>query len=109
MPTPPMPEPLPDAPGIYFVWRDDRVVYVGQSQRLSSRCQIGNHGVIKTGDGLSWLLFDVKQLVFAECFYIGILRPAYNEIGRASCRVRVSVFAGRGAQQVITIETHCDR
>lgn len=69
---------LPDRPGIYFVWSGDRVVYVGQSIKLSSRCHLKRHDKIKDEDWISWLEMPAADLYFAECFYIGILQPERN-------------------------------
>jgi hypothetical protein len=69
---------LPAVPGIYFVWNGGRVVYVGQSVRLSGRCILGSHHAILPGDMLSWVEELPARLNFAESFYIGILKPERN-------------------------------
>ena len=69
---------LPGRPGIYFVWRDDRIQYVGQSVNLNHRARLRYDGTIKIGDKLSWLPLPLESLYFAEAFYIGILRPERN-------------------------------
>ncbi len=74
--------PLPEQSGVYFVWSDGRVVYVGQSIRLCQRAKIG-HERIKADDRLSWLEFPVLMLNFAEAFYIGVTRPVRNFGSRA--------------------------
>ncbi|PYI55332.1 MAG: hypothetical protein DMC62_03425, partial [Verrucomicrobia bacterium] len=71
-------EGLPNVSGIYFVWSDDRVVYVGQSRRLCGRCIIGGHHAIGDGDMLSWVEEPIGQLKYAEAFYIGVLKPERN-------------------------------
>lgn len=68
---------LPQAPGIYFAWRQGAVQYVGQSINLSGRCKEGHHKLQK-GDSLSYLLLPKHELNFAESFYIGILKPLRN-------------------------------
>ena len=70
-------ESLPDGPGVYFVWRMDRVVYVGQSVHLCKRANL-KHERIQHGDLLSWLEVPMWELDFAESFYIGICRPRMN-------------------------------
>lgn len=71
-------EGIPDFSGIYFVWAGGKVVYVGQSVKLSGRCNLRHHGRIFPGEMLSWVPEPSARLNFAECFYIGILRPERN-------------------------------
>jgi hypothetical protein len=70
-------EGVPSCSGIYFVWDDGRVVYVGKSSRLVGRCTLTHHA-INEGDWLSWIEFPITMLNFAECFYIGALKPIRN-------------------------------
>jgi hypothetical protein len=71
-------EGVPDHSGIYFVWNGARVVYVGQSVRLSRRCLLGGHHALMPGDRISWVAIEPAHLNFAECFYIGLLKPERN-------------------------------
>ncbi len=72
-------EGLPDASGIYFVWNNGQVVYVGRSARLSARCFISQkHHAIFHGDLISWLEEPLARLKIMEAFYIGTLKPARN-------------------------------
>ena len=73
---------IPAVSGIYFVWAGGKVVYVGQSVRLSSRCAIRNHHAIFAGEMLSWVPEPLPRLNVAESFYIGILKPERNFGGR---------------------------
>jgi hypothetical protein len=70
-------EGVPSCSGIYFVWNDGRVVYVGKSSRLAGRCTLAHHAIAE-GDWLSWVEFPLTMLNFAECFYIGALKPIRN-------------------------------
>lgn len=74
---------LPQAPGIYFVWQDDLVEYVGQSVVLCNRAKLG-HERIRPGHRLSFVPIDRRDLDWAECWYIGKLRPILNFGSRAA-------------------------
>ena len=76
---------VPDFSGIYFIWAGGKVVYVGQSVKLSGRCGIRYHDQIFAGEMLSWVQEPLPRLNFAESFYIGILRPERN-FGRRARR-----------------------
>jgi len=78
-------EGIPSVSGIYFVWAGGKVVYVGQSVKLSGRCAIRYHDQIFAGDMLSWVPEPLLRLNFAESFYIGILKPERN-FGRRARR-----------------------
>jgi hypothetical protein len=69
---------LPSAPGIYFLWVDDVVEYVGQSIRLCDRLRLGMHHVLNERHRISVVFVDRKELTWAECYYIGALRPHRN-------------------------------
>ncbi len=73
----PMSCPIPSKPGIYFVWANGMVVYVGQAIVLSNRLR-ASHGCIVEGDKLSWIEFGPEELNFAEAYYIGVCRPIRN-------------------------------
>lgn len=85
---PPVPKPIvqagklseavPKTSGIYFVWSEGRVVYVGQSTNLFQRCGSVGHHAISFGEMISWLEQPVPRLNFAESFYIGITKPERN-------------------------------
>jgi hypothetical protein len=71
------PTGIPRSPGVYFVWRDERIIYVGRSINLCQRVTL-YHEKIQQGDHVSWLEFCLPDLNFAECFYIGVARPYLN-------------------------------
>lgn len=64
--------------GIYFVWRSGEVVYVGKSKNVYNRVN-RNHHIIKAGDGLSFIKAPKERLITTESFYIGILKPIFNQ------------------------------
>lgn len=68
---------LPESSGVYFVWCDDEVVYVGQAVNLRNRVRL-RHEQICSGDRVSWLEFPCAVLNYAEAFYIGIMCPSRN-------------------------------
>lgn len=78
---------LPTAPGVYFLWANDVVEYVGQSVKISQRVRLGLHKKLSEAHMISFLFFDEDVLNWAESFYIGILRPRLNfgKSSRAIC------------------------
>lgn len=69
---------VPVASGIYFVWENGIVTYVGQSVNMNSRVRLNNHQAIYKSDLLSFVPFEKDELVWAECYYVGMLRPKRN-------------------------------
>jgi len=69
---------LPPKSGIYIIWNHGNPVYVGQSQNLKLRCNLQNHKKLKEKDVISFIEIPVEDLDFAECFYIGTLKPVRN-------------------------------
>lgn len=69
---------IPEKSGIYFVWGDTRqIVYIGKSKNLRHRVttsypRIGSSRVV------SFLFYDLSELDYAECFYIGVYQPHEN-------------------------------
>jgi hypothetical protein len=82
-PTIPAPQPfvgqggIPTISGVYFIWKDAVVVYVGQSINLRRRLPQSR----MYGEQISWIEFPRSELLWAEAFYIGICRPARNTAG----------------------------
>lgn len=77
---------LPAAPGIYFLWSGDAIVYVGRSVKLCQRVTLGTHHVLKQEHRISYVVLDERELTWAECYYIGVLRPIENFGAAASHR-----------------------
>lgn len=69
---------LPEESGIYFFWRAGVVDYVGQSINLRNRVRLKGHHVLQEDHGISFVLIDRRDLDWAECWYIGALRPQCN-------------------------------
>ncbi len=69
---------LPDGSGIYFIWRNGAVVYVGKSACIQKRANLENHHILNPGDEISWKSCEVSELNFLECLYIGTIRPYLN-------------------------------
>jgi hypothetical protein len=68
---------LPDHPGVYFLWKDGLVEYVGRSVSLKTRVKTGHHA-LKPEHKISYLLFDMGVLDWAEYYYIGLCCPPLN-------------------------------
>lgn len=68
--------------GIYFLWKDEVVEYVGQSVNVSNRLR--GHTKTTRDDRVSMLPFPKEELNFAEAYYIGSLRPCRN-VGCVLC------------------------
>jgi hypothetical protein len=69
---------FPASPGIYFFWNGEVVEYVGQSINLSNRLKLGHHHVLRTDHVVSFVSVNRPELTWAECYYIGLLRPQLN-------------------------------
>lgn len=70
-------EAFPEQSGIYFLWAGSTITYVGQSVNLRNRLTLSHHQA-KIYHTVSWLLFEPHDLLFAESYYIGTLRPTLN-------------------------------
>jgi hypothetical protein len=84
-------ENMPATSGIYFLWDNtkDIVVYVGQSINLRNRVRSGHDKLPQIqSPTVSFLEFPVEELIFAESFYIGVLKPVLN--GATQSRVYCS-------------------
>lgn len=68
---------IPRTSGCYFAWEFGRVRYVGRAVDLNRRLTKSHHA-IESHWRLSWIELPIKELYFAEAFYIGILRPFKN-------------------------------
>lgn len=77
---------LPDTPGIYFLWKGNIIDYVGKSIRLSGRVKLGSHHVLQPGHEVSFVEIPERELTWAECHYIGLLKPLANFGAAASHR-----------------------
>jgi len=73
---------LPSEPGIYFLWLDGVVDYVGQAVRLKDRLTCREkgkgHHVLTDRHRINFVPTKIEYLNWAESYYIGILRPRQN-------------------------------
>ena len=69
---------LPRVSGIYFLWDEGKVVYVGQAKKLCDRLRLGSHHILTKNHRISFLFVNQNELTWAECYYIGIARPRLN-------------------------------
>ena len=69
---------IPVKPGIYFLSNcaGGDVRYVGKSSYLQQRLTYHPHSYMLPY--CAWRLIKEKDLDYAECFYIGTIRPDYN-------------------------------
>lgn len=68
--------PLVPICGVYFLVKDGRVVYVGQSVNIVAR--LGTHLKQKDFDSSCYIAAGPHELDFIESFYIHLLRPELN-------------------------------
>lgn len=98
--------PLPDLPqavqlsemngtysrsGIYFLWRGDAVVYVGQTRNVIKRVIEHMAERAKVFDGVSFAPCPPRELAKTERFFIEALLPAYNRCGLSESIRRIWV------------------
>lgn len=69
---------LPAESGIYFLWLDGIVDYVGRATRLCDRLRLGMHHVLTPAHRIGYLLLERRELTWAECYYIGVTRAPQN-------------------------------
>lgn len=62
--------------GIYFLIRDNRVVYVGKSLNINGR--VPQHAPSKIFDSWAWLPYPAEDLIRIERAYIDVILPEYN-------------------------------
>lgn len=68
--------PLEPICGVYFLVKDRRVVYVGQSVNIVAR--LAAHMGTKDFDSTCYMVAQPEELDFIESFYIYMLSPALN-------------------------------
>jgi hypothetical protein len=79
-------EGLPCEPGIYFLWNQGECQYVGRSTNLNRRVRDRHENALMS-DLASWIVFPESEIFYAECFYIGLVRPVRNyKSGGLSCK-----------------------
>jgi hypothetical protein len=85
---PPMPAPslvpsepgdgLPASTGVYALWQEPIVDYVGKSVCLQARVRLGTHHRLRAEHRISYVELPEPLLRWAEPYYIGTLRPWLN-------------------------------
>jgi hypothetical protein len=82
-----------DSSGVYFLYSEQRLLYVGES--LSIRRRLGHHEHKGKFDSFGWLNCASGQRKRLEAFYIGLLNPPLNHqstyFARAKCGGKRSV------------------
>ena len=69
----------PEASGLYFLIRDDQIVYVGSSEHPSRRCYGHERCAGKEFDGVVFLAVDEAERIEAEKHWIRTLSPVHNK------------------------------
>jgi hypothetical protein len=67
-----------DCSGIYFLLKNSKVVYVGQSLSIASRVINHQHEKQKDFDQIFYLKASPNDLLKLEHFYINYFKPIYN-------------------------------
>lgn len=67
--------------GVYFLWRDGVIVYVGRADCISSRFK--NHHVAEPSDHVSVIAMPENETHLAELVYIAAYKPRLNKEVRA--------------------------
>lgn len=76
--------------GVYFLIKDEKVVYVGQARNVLSR--IGEHVGYKDFDAWTWIATSIERLDCVEAAYIAALKPALNIDSRSAYRRRMAAM-----------------
>ena len=75
----------PRIAAIYFLLRDDEIVYIGQSCDIENRielhysCRDSRNRYYKDFDRAVWMAISIDELDAVVCALIRALRPTYNE------------------------------
>jgi hypothetical protein len=91
---------------VYFLWRGEICVYVGQTRNLRQR--LPRHKKLLQGDRITWIYFKREELNRAEGFYIWLLRPRrnYRNIVKKEDEDEQRVFPLTRAQRTIQREVN---
>lgn len=84
------------AVGVYFLFKGDECIYVGQSTHVHTR--VREHRTRKNGgkefDSYSWIAVAPERLNEVELHYIETIRPRLNDAGGELIRIRKRVERG---------------
>jgi hypothetical protein len=101
-PPPPMPSAgageihnFPNCSGVYFLYQENRLLYVGES--VSLRKRLAHHEHRGRFDSVGWLNCDPAQRKRLEAFYIGVLNPPLNH--QSTALVTTTRVASRRLRQ----------
>jgi len=75
----------PVVPCVYFLCKDDRIVYIGQSVNLTSR--LGHHLITKNFDRIYFMDVPETDLNRIEKELIEYYDPEYNQTGKNATRL----------------------
>jgi len=64
--------------GIYFLLKNDEIVYVGKTINLYDRIMVHQKQNVKDFDSYLFLEVDNKKLNLSERYFINKLKPIYN-------------------------------
>jgi len=82
--------PIPyNISGVYFLWLDKRIVYVGMSKDIRNRLTTAHHAIRKgryLPFTVSYILEHGRDQKFLEHMYIASCRPCLNEGGTISAK-----------------------
>lgn len=73
--------------GIYFLFKDDDIVYIGQSVNIHQRVTTHKNNQQKDFDSYSYVLCDKEDLMMYETAYLIKFKPKYN----ISCRGKLNL------------------
>jgi hypothetical protein len=62
--------------GVYFLVKENKIVYVGQSVNVYSR--VGHHSGVKDFDRVAWIECEKEKLDLLESIYIHLFEPELN-------------------------------
>lgn len=85
---------IPNKPGVYILYRNQRMVYIGQAARIRGR--LLNHHVYQVGIEVAWIQVKDKRLRYClEQVLIYCFEPAHNQ------HVLADVYTGTRLDQLI--------
>lgn len=98
--TPETKEDMPLRPGVYvIVDANHKCKYVGQAKNLRRRLTAQQHSNIdRSSDLVSWVELHKDELLLAESYLIGMLRPYANFSGNRTLQRKASMERRAGAQ-----------
>lgn len=96
------PTPPEICPCIYFAWRGEQCVYVGQTENLRQRLR--NHKKVFKEDWLTWIPKQKQNRLRMEGFYIWLLNPPRNNMHTHHVVGNESEYSPRNAPRDATFQ-----